>query len=285
MGPSPCTSPLHLAQTFLMYTYNNNLIIDSSNKPNLTKNNTKTSLELFLILPITAIRFLSRIHVAFDMLSTLAVNSFTCPPTCAWDISPNAHAYSVTGPPSLVRARERMTELTSRRCETLLIVPLHLSYWECTRAFSVAVVSKLCAHQCVCGQLTWRGTLRHICRVHDTVRATCLPSGRIRSAGGKCREGLGLITCNWMILHSSPPVLSPYVSTRVFTPSIETGISCQKIVRNILNTPQLSCSILEPFSCAMTSVTRSCHSLAPLHGPLFRQGTTTIDPFDTCPLA
>jgi hypothetical protein len=39
MGPFP--SPPHLAQTFLMYTYNNNLINDSSNKLNLTKNNTK----------------------------------------------------------------------------------------------------------------------------------------------------------------------------------------------------------------------------------------------------
>jgi len=36
MGPSP--SPLHLAQTFLMYIYHNNLIIDSSNNLNLTKN-------------------------------------------------------------------------------------------------------------------------------------------------------------------------------------------------------------------------------------------------------
>ena len=84
-----------------------------------------------------------------------------------------------------------------------------------------------------------------------------------------------------MFRRSSPPVLSPCVSTRVFTLSIETRDRTTTIIDG---TPQIHCSDLELLPCARTSVTRLCHGLAPLHGPLSKRATATLAPTYTFPL-
>ena len=86
-----------------------------------------------------------------------------------------------------------------------------------------------------------------------------------------------LSASRWLL---APHVLRPSRHTVSVYSSIDKHRTNPILGRNTVK----SCSDTELFPRAMTSVTRSCHGLAPLHGPLSKRATATLAPTYTFPL-
>jgi hypothetical protein len=95
-------------------------------------------------------------------------------------------------------------------------------------------------------------------------------------------------TCGWFCYHEYPPSVKAFFASCPVSLCLNTSVYSEhwngdRTTTIIDGTPQIHCSDLELLPCARTSVTRSCHGLAPLHVPLSKRATATLAPIYTFP--